>query len=270
LLQAFAAQAALAIGRSQLAEEEERTRQVANSERMKSIFLASVSHDLRTPLTTIRTAAAGLRQALGERFASPFAELTDSIDVEVDRLNRLVENLLEMSRIEAGGLPPKKAPEDLAEIIGTVAHRLRSLLADRAFTMHLPEDLPAIPLDAIQIDRVLSNLFENAVKFSPVNSAIQLDVWLAEQRVYVRMRNEGATLSEPERGHIFDKFYRREVSMDSARGTGLGLAICKGIVEAHAGRIAAENDPGGVAFTFWLPVETARTERPPVPVGVLR
>jgi two-component system sensor histidine kinase KdpD len=270
ILHAFAGQAALAIERARLAGEEERARQAAASERMKSILLASVSHDLRTPLTAIRTAAAGLREALGDRLTPPLHELTQSIDAEAARLNRLVENLLEMSRIEAEGLPPKKAPEDLAEIIGTVVHRLRPLLEARRLVLRLPDNLPAVPLDAVQIDRVLSNLFENAVKFSPAASTVQLDVWLEEDEVRLRLSNDGAVLSEQDRLHLFDKFYRREATAGVTDGTGLGLAICKAIVEAHGGRIWAQNDGNRVSITFSLPVSSAQADAVPYAVGAAR
>ncbi|HLZ71930.1 MAG TPA: DUF4118 domain-containing protein [Dehalococcoidia bacterium] len=250
LLHAFASQAALAIERARLADEEERARQAAASERMKSIFLASVSHDLRTPLTTIRTAAAGLREALGARLTPTLDQLTHSIDAEAARLNRLVENLLEMSRIEAEGLPPRKALEDLAEIVGSVVHRLQPLFEARQLVLNMPDNLPPLPLDAIQIDRVLSNLFENAVKFSPPASEIRLDVWPEADQVRLRLRNAGAPLSAQDRQHVFDKFYRRE---GAASGTGLGLTICKAIVEAHGGSIRAEAGVDGVSMLVDLP-----------------
>lgn len=267
LLHAFAAQAAFAIGRARLAEEEERARQTAASERMKSVFLASVSHDLRTPLTAIRTAAAGLREALGPRYTPPLPELTDSIDQEAARLNRLVENLLEMSRIEADGLPPRKAPEDLAEIIGAVVHRLRPLFHGRTLSLHVPEELPLVPLDAIQIDRVLANLFENAAKFSPATSVIALRVWAADDRLLLRMSNEGPALSAFDRAHAFEKFYRRATTTETAKGTGLGLAICKGIIEAHGGVIYAEDRDDGVGFVFSLPLAPASAAAPAAAVG---
>jgi two-component system sensor histidine kinase KdpD len=266
LLHAFAGQAALAIERARLAREEARAREAAASERMKSVFLASVSHDLRTPLTAIRTAAAGLREALSDRLTPPLDQLTASIDGEAARLNRLVENLLEMSRIEAEGLPPSLSPEDLGEIIGSVVHRLRPLLNGRRLALDLPDDLPPVPLDAIQIDRVISNLLENAVKFSPPGSMIRLNAWLAGDRVCVRLRNESEPLSAEERLHIFDKFYRRAVAGASG-GTGLGLAICKAIVEAHGGRICAEDDPSGVAIVFSLPAGPVASPSAVAPVG---
>lgn len=270
LLAAVAAQAALAIGRTRLAEEEERARAAAESDRMKSTFLASVSHDLRTPLTAIRTAASGLRRASLDRHDAVYDELAAGIEREVDRLNRLVDNLLEMSRIEAGALPPQKAPEEIGELAGTALARLAPLLRERRVTVQLAPDLPLVPLDAAQIDRVFANLLENAAKFSPPGGLIVVEAFAEGGELRVSVHNEGAPLPEEQRGRIFDKFYRLDAA-SGGRGTGLGLAICKGIVEAHGGRIWAENDPDGVSVIFTLPLDGApRAADAPAPAGARR
>jgi two-component system sensor histidine kinase KdpD len=258
LLEAFTAQTALAAGRAKLAEEEDRARSAAESERMKSTFLATVSHDLRTPLTAIKAAAEGLRQDAESRSDSAHRDLATSIDHEVARLDRLVGNLLELSRIEAGGLPLRRAPEDLSEVVGTAVNRLSPLLAGRTLSVQVPEDLPLVSLDAVEIDRVLTNLLENAVKFSPEGSEIVLSVWREGQQIFMKVHNAGRPLPEAERRRIFDKFYRLDADGRGPRGVGLGLAICKGVVEAHGGSIWAENDADGVAFVFSLPlIETS-------------
>ncbi|HZQ37980.1 MAG TPA: ATP-binding protein, partial [Dehalococcoidia bacterium] len=254
LLGAVVAQAALAIGRTRLAEEEERARAAAESDRMKSTFLASVSHDLRTPLTAIRTAASGLRRASLDRHDTAYEELAAGIEREVDRLNRLVGNLLEMSRIEVGALPPQTAPEDIAELVGTAIVRLSPLLRERRLTTQLAPDLPLVPVDAVQIDRVLTNLLENAAKFSSPGGLIVLEAYADAGELRVSVHNRGAPLPEDQRIRIFDKFYRLDAAPGGVRGTGLGLAICKGIVEAHGGRIWAENDRDGVSVIFTLPL----------------
>ncbi len=269
LLAAVVAQAALAIGRTRLAEEEERARAAAESDRMKSTFLASVSHDLRTPLTAIRTAASGLRRASLARHDAVYDELAAGIEREVDRLNRLVDNLLEMSRIEAGALPPQKAPEEIGELAGTALARLAPLLRDRRVTVQLAPDLPLVPLDAAQIDRVFTNLLENAAKFSPPGGLIVLEAFAEGGELRVSVHNDGPSLPDDQRGRIFDKFYRLDAG--GGRGTGLGLAICKGIVEAHGGRIWAENDPRGVSVIFTLPLDNApRAAAAPAPAGARR
>jgi two-component system sensor histidine kinase KdpD len=260
LLGSFAAQAALAIGRMRLAEGEERSRAAAESDRLKSTFLASVSHDLRTPLTAIKAAASGLRRGAHARGDTPHEDLAASIDGEVDRLNRLVGNLLEMSRIEAGGLPPQKTLGDIAEVAGTVVQRIQPLLGGRRLTAIFPPDLPLLPFDAAQVDRVLTNLLENAVKFSYPNSAVVLEAFVRDDEMRVRVHNDGPHIADLDMVRVFDKFYQAGNDASGARGTGLGLAISKGIVEAHGGRIWAENDPTGVRVTFALPLGVARAD----------
>jgi len=254
LLEAFVAQTALAVGRSMLVEEEEKARAAAASERFKSTFLASVSHDLRTPLTAIKAAAEGLRQDAELREDLEHRGLCVSIGQEVDRLDRLVGNLLEISRIDAGALPLRKSPEDLSELIGSVVPRIGPLLGERTLTVHIPEELPLIPLDAAEMDRVLMNLIENAAKFSPNGSEITVDVTAEAREAVLRIRNAGRPLEPADRTRIFRRFFRREDGSNGARGTGLGLAICKGIIDAHGGRIAAEADAGGVTVMVALPL----------------
>jgi two-component system sensor histidine kinase KdpD len=253
LLGAFVAQTALAVGRSRLAEEEEKARAAAESERFKSIFLASVSHDLRTPLTAIKAAAEGLREDAESRGDTAHGDLSRSIDQEADRLNRLVGNLLEISRIEAGSLPLRREPEDLSEIVGAAVQHLTHHLADRTLLVDIPESLPLVSLDAVQMDRVLTNLLENAAKFSPPGTAIRLAAGLEENGVLLRIHNEGRSLTEAERRQVFGKFFRLESERGNPHSTGLGLAICKGIMEAHGGAIWAEPDSTGVTFALSLP-----------------
>jgi two-component system sensor histidine kinase KdpD len=254
LLDAFVAQTALAAGRARLAAEEEKARAAAESERMQTVFLASVSHDLRTPLTSIKAAAESLREDAESRRDEPHRDLASGIDREASRLDRLVGNLLEISRIEAGGLPLRKTPEDLSELAGTVVGRVTPMLAGRRLNVSMPDDLPLIAVDAVEIDRVLTNLLENAIKFSPPESEIDLSATRSGGFMELRVRNTGARLSEEDRRRIFDKFYRQELGGHGPRGVGLGLAICKGIVEAHEGEIWVENEDDGVSFVVRLPM----------------
>ena len=252
LLDAIAAQAALAVGRARLAEEEERAHAAAESERLKSIFLASVSHDLRTPLTAIKASAGQLIAAPGD--AHEVAEAALSIDREVDRLNRLVGNVLEMSRIEANAQPPHTAPEELAELVGAAVQRVLPLLDERRIAVEIDEALPLIRVDAAQIDRLLTNLLENAAKFSPPEARISLSAVRRGTEIVLRVHNPGPAIPEAEQQHIFDKFYRLGMAVAQSGGTGLGLAICKGIAEAHGGRMWCVNEQDGVAFYVALPV----------------
>lgn len=266
LFDAFVAQTALAIGRSKLAEEEERARAAAESERFKSTFLAAVSHDLRTPLTAIRAAAEGLGEDAASRADRVHRDLSAGIVREADRLNRLVGNLLDISRIEAGALPLHRAPEDVSEIVGGILDRLTPVLQGRTLAIRIPEDLPPVSVDIAQIDRVLTNLLENAAKFSPANSEIVLQAIAEQERIVLSIQNVHRPLNEEERARIFDHFFTREAGVGATRGTGLGLAICKGIVEAHGGRIWAEDDPRGVCIAFSLPL--ADQASTPTPSGI--
>jgi two-component system sensor histidine kinase KdpD len=233
-----------------LIEEEERARAAAESERLKSSFLAAISHDLRTPLTAIRTAAV-LLHSDPDRAAK--REAREHIEHEIDRLNRLVEDLLEMSRLEGGGGEPNRVPEDVAELVGATAVRMQPLTNGRRLELFATDDLPLVALDAAQMGRALTNLIENAIKFSPPASVMSIAVTSVAGEVLIRTHNAGEPIPADEQEQIFTKFHRIQRNRDDAAGTGLGLAICKGIVEAHGGRIWTRNEDGGVAFYIALP-----------------
>ena len=259
VLNAFAAQTALAVGRIQLVEEEKRARAAIESDRLKSIFLASISHDLRTPLTAIKTSAALL---LSEAVPAAGLDAALNIDREVDRLNHLVGNLLEMSRIESGATPPQLMLEDVAELVGVTAQRVTPLLDGHRLDLIAPENLPLIPIDSVQIGRVLTNLLENAIKFSPHGSVITLKLSIEESQLSIRIHNSGAPIPAEEQLHIFDKFHQVRRESQTIGGTGLGLAICKGIMEAHHGRIWTCNEEDGVSFYLSLPASQRHTAEP--------
>lgn len=252
LLETFANQAALALERARLTEEAEDARVQIETERMRSSLLSSVSHDLRTPLAAITGAVSGLLQrehgldARGQELAQIAYE-------ETERLNRLLGNLLEMTRLESGAVAIEKEWQPLEEVVGTTLLRLDQLLEDHPLHTNLPESLPLVPIDAILIEQVLVNLLENAVKYSPAGSPIDLSASAAGQDVIVAVADRGPGLPPGEEERIFDKFYR--VHPTVAGGVGLGLAICKAAVKAHGGRIWAENRAGGGAvFRFTLPL----------------
>jgi len=190
--------------------------------------------------------------------------MLDTLTEEADRLNRLVGNLLDMSRIESGALHPAREWEDLSEIVGGVLARMRPQLHDRPVKTDLPANLPLIWVNAALIDQVLTNLVENALKYTPAQSPLTITAEVQSDTVQVRVIDQGPGIAADALPHIFDKFFRVVGAERHADGTGLGLAICQGIVEAHGGRIWGDNQPqGGAVFTFTLPVHPAGAGRPP-------
>jgi two-component system sensor histidine kinase KdpD len=259
-LDTIASQVVLVLERTRLVEEASQARALAESERVKSMLLSSVSHDLRTPLAVIKGSVTNLLDESVRWEPAARLDLLKAVDEEADHLNRLVGNLLEMTRIEAGALHPTRSWQDVGELITTVVERMRSQLGGRTITVELPPDLPAVQISYTQIDQVLTNLLENAVKYTPDGTAIIVRAAAAGGNVQVEVRDQGAGIPEGMLTRIFEKFVRVAGPERHADGTGLGLAICKGIVEAHGGRIWAENLAGGGArfiFTLPLPVRLA-------------
>ena len=253
LLETFASQTALAIERAVLAEEAQAAQLRVEAERLRSSLLSSVSHDLRTPLTAITGAASTLLEPDNGLSAESRRDLVETIAEEAHRLNRLVQNLLEMTRLEAG-VQIKKEWHPLEEVVGAALSRLDRLLRDHRVEAALPKDLPLVPLDDVLIEQVFINLLENAVKYTPPGTLIEIGASASGDQVTVEIADRGPGLAPGDLERVFDKFYRGAPAGD-ARGAGLGLAICRAIVEAHGGRIWAENRPvGGVAFRFTLPV----------------
>jgi two-component system, OmpR family, sensor histidine kinase KdpD len=266
LLNTFASQGTLAIERARLLETETRAQILEESDRLKTSLLSSVSHELRTPLATIKAAVSGLRSEAVDWDTDARRELLEAVDEETDHLNQLVENLLNMSRIEAGVLKPKREWNSLEEILAGVVKRFRQPTRNLShpIMIELPEDLPLVPADYLQMEQVFTNLISNSMKYSPEGSAIQIRarVWEGGS-VHVQVINQGPQVPVEHLERIFDKFYRITAA-DRVTGTGLGLSICRGIIEAHGGRIWAENLAGGFAFDFVIPL-TWQGEKPHLP-----
>jgi two-component system sensor histidine kinase KdpD len=259
LLTTFAAQFGLFIERARLAQEAERASLLEASDQLKSALLSSVSHDLRTPLSAIKASATVLLQQDVALDADARYDLLSAINEETDRLNRLVGDLLDMSRIEAGALQLKLDWCDLDELIRAVAHRLAARMTAFHVRLDWPADLPLIYADYVQIDRVITNLLENAIRFAPPDSAIEIAARVQAQTITVAVTNQGPAIPERVRPHLFDKFYRVSEDRLPDMGTGLGLSICQGIVEAHGGRIWLESPvtgETGARFVFTLPLPT--------------
>ena len=235
---------------------------LAESDRLKSALLSSVSHDLRTPLVAVKGIATALRQRDVEWNSAVGEQMLDTLADEADRPNRLVGNLLDMSRIEGGALNPARQWEDIGDIVGGVLSRLRPRLHGRKLHVSIPADLPLVWVNAALIDQVLTNLIENAIKYTPDATAITIMAEVHDADVWIQVLDQGPGIAAEALPHIFDKFYRVVGPERHADGTGLGLAICKGIIEAHGGRIWAENQPtGGARFVFTLPFDEAQKER---------
>jgi two-component system sensor histidine kinase KdpD len=260
-LETLANQTALAVERARLAEETQATEIRMETERLRSSLLSSVSHDLRTPLTTITGAASTLIDDGPRLDPGTRAELLESIREEAERLNRLVQNLLEMTRLESGALRLGKEWHAIEEVIGSALARMSKQLADRPVTIRVPPDLPLVAMDAVLIGQVMVNLLDNAVKHTPPRSPLLVAATATDTAVIVEVADHGPGLPRGEEDRVFEKFYRGDVA--GARGAGLGLAICQGIVKAHGGRIWAHNLPeGGVAVFFSLPLTEAAPASP--------
>jgi two-component system sensor histidine kinase KdpD len=264
-LETFGNQTALAIERANLADEARDAHVRIESERLRNSLLSSVSHDLRTPLTTITGAISAILENGTRLDAQTRQELLESAREESERLNRLVQNLLEMTRLESGALQLRKEWHPLEEVIGAALGRLGKRLGNRRVTTRVPPDLPLVAIDDVLIEQVLVNLLDNAVKYTPSGSPITIIATATDRAVTVEIADRGPGLPAGEEDKVFEKFYRGQPA--AGRGAGLGLAICYGIVKAHDGRIWAQNLPeGGVAFLFTLPL--AETPPASVPASV--
>jgi two-component system sensor histidine kinase KdpD len=261
-LEPFVDQTALALERARLAAEAEDARVGAESERLRNALLTSVSHDLRTPLAAITGAATTILETGGRLDARTQHELLESVREEADRLNRLVQNLLEMTRLESGPPQLRREWHPLEEVVGAALGRLGTRLGTRRVDVSMPADLPLVPIDDVLIEQVFVNLLENAVKYTPADCPLRIIATASDRQVTVEVADHGPGLPRGDETRVFEKFYR---AGDSRGGAGLGLAICRGIVQAHGGRIWAQNLPeGGVAFLFTLPLPETRP--PAVPV----
>ncbi|MEO5955074.1 MAG: sensor histidine kinase KdpD [Nitrospiraceae bacterium] len=253
LLESLVNQVALAIERTRLSEEAQQAHVHVETERMRNAILSSVSHDLRTPLATITGSASSLLDEQGQLDPAARLELVRSIYREADRLDRLLKNLLDMMRIEAGAVQLSKEWHPIDEVVGAALARLEGRLRDHTVNTAFPADLPLVLVDGVLLEQVMINLVENAVKYAPSGSAIDLSASASDREVVVEVADRGPGIPVGEETRIFDKFYRAKPAREG--GVGLGLTICRGIIEAHGGRIWAENRRGGGAmFRFAVPL----------------
>jgi two-component system sensor histidine kinase KdpD len=264
LLNAFAGQGVLALERARLTQAATQTKLLEESDRLKTAILSSVSHELRSPLAAIKAAVTSLRSGDVEWNSEATAELLAVIEEDTDQLNQLVGNLLDMSRLEAGALQPQRRWNVLLEIIREATRRLQQEIKQRPIQIAVSEDLPLVPVDFELMVHVFTNLLGNSLKYSPEGTPVRVQAQpLDSQTLLVRVQNQGPGVPEADLERIFDKFYRITAA-ERVTGTGLGLSICKGIVEAHGGRIWAENLQDGFAFQFTIHQKLEKATLPAV------
>lgn len=258
LLTALSQPLAQALARAQLAEDLEAARLHGETEQLRSALLASVSHDLRTPLTSMRGSIDSLL-ALGE--AIPLEdrrELLEGTRDEAERLDRYIQNLLDMTRLGHGALKLARDWVAPGDIVGSAMNRLRAVLASLQVSTDVPAQLPLLYVHAALIEQALVNVLENAARFSPAHGRLQLSVDASESELWFAVSDEGPGIPQDEREKIFDMFYTAARGDRGGQGTGLGLAICQGMVGAHGGHISvAEGIEGrGTCITLFLPLPT--------------
>jgi two-component system sensor histidine kinase KdpD len=280
LLDALTDQAAVSIERIGLAEDVDRARLLAETDRLRTALLTSISHDLRTPLASILGAASSLRSYRDLLDEAGRDELLGTITDEAERLNRFVGNLLDMTRIESGAIELRREPADVSEVIGSALTRAAKVLAGHKVATEIAAGLPLLDLDVVLFEQVLFNLLDNAAKYAPAGSTVTLLAWQdtapapfgghPASSVKLQVCDEGPGIPPAALEHVFDKFVRVEATDHQRAGTGLGLAICRGFVEAMGGAITAANRHDaagkpvrGAVFTIAFPVAQAAAPQLP-------
>jgi two-component system sensor histidine kinase KdpD len=256
LLETLADQAAVAIERTTLVADVEAARLASETERLRSALLSSLSHDLRTPLVSILGAATSMISYGDDLDPKDRRELAVTIQDEAERLNRFVQNLLDMTKLGSGALKPNADWADLHDIVGAAVQRSTRLLKGRQIKVDIDPKLPLLSLDSVLMEQVFFNLLDNACKYSPQGSLVTVWARPGKGQALIEVCDQGPGIPEADRERVFDMFYRVEAADSQTAGTGLGLAICRGIVEAHGGTIKAE--PGlhgsGTCIVVHLPI----------------
>jgi two-component system sensor histidine kinase KdpD len=266
MMEAFASQIALAVERAQLAETTRQAQLLQETEKLQTALFNSISHDLRTPLASITGSLSSLLEDSLDLTAQ--RELLKTAHEEAERLNWLVGDLLNMSRLEAGALKVSRQPCDVQDVLGAALQQLDSVLADRPVNIKLPANLPVILLDFVLVVQALVNVLDNAAKYSPPTSAIDIQMGTAGRWLQIQIGDRGVGIPPEDLTRVFNKFYRGQRSISAGRegadlppGTGLGLSISRGLVEAHGGQIWAENRPGGgTIMTLKFPLEEVNSD----------
>jgi two-component system sensor histidine kinase KdpD len=239
-----------------LVEDMDRVKRTVESERLRSALLTSISHDLKTPLASVLGAASTMRDLAGALSDTEKRDLLATVIDESERLNRFIANLLDMTKLESGAIVPNAAPHDLGEVVGSALRRASKILVHHRVELALPGELPMLELDAVLFEQVLFNLLDNAAKYAPTGSLIQIQSLREANSVSLQILDEGDGIPADELENVFDKFYRVQKGDHVRPGTGLGLAISRGFVEAMHGTISAANrtDRTGAIITIKLPI----------------
>jgi two-component system sensor histidine kinase KdpD len=252
-LETCASLLASSLERANIADIAQQSKVEAESEKLRTMLLSSVSHDLRTPLASITGAASTIATDIDSLSRDTIRDLGRSINQEAGRLSHLVSNLLEVTRLESGTVQLNRQPYFIEELIGSALTGLEQVLSKHAVVTQSEENLPLVLVDGVLIEQVLINLLENAAHYTPVGSTIRISAVRKDDHVLVSVTDNGPGIAKDGEKKIFDKFYsigRKEAQ----KGTGLGLPICAGILKAHEGEIWASNMPqGGAGFYFTLP-----------------
>ncbi len=254
LLNAIAAHTAIVIERSQLVQAATRAKVLEESDRLKTALLSSISHDLRTPLATIKAAVTGLLRRDLHWDEESMLDQLNAINEETDRLNLVIGNLLSMSRIEAGALQLQKRAYPLPEVMDAVLHRLAARTQTHILRVDIPSELPPVPLDYAAFEQIMTNLLDNALKYSAPGSEISISARQVGNFVEIGVSDHGRGVPPEAQQAVFEKFYRADNSARVA-GSGLGLSIVKGFVEAHGGKAWISSRAGeGTSVKFVLPL----------------
>ena len=257
LAEAFVSQASLAVERASLDAKARRARLESEASDLRAALFSAVTHDLKTPLSSVKAAVTSLLDNEAHLDPEDIESLLEMILAETDRLGRLLENVLDLARIEAGALAPRTEPADLAELVGALLQRLRPTMDGRVVDVDIADDLPEVAIDVVQIDQVLTNVVENAFRFCPAGSPIRITAKRLDSVVEVRVSDQGPGIPVAERDRVFDSFYRMDRGAGRG-GSGLGLAIARAIIAAHSGRMQVEETAGGgTTIVFTLPVRPA-------------
>jgi two-component system sensor histidine kinase KdpD len=249
ILENYATQVALAVERDRLTLETDQARLQAETERIRSTLLSSISHDLRTPLAVIAGAASSLLHGNHSLTEPTKRELLSTIYEESDHLSRLVENILRMTQLSSTDRPKlHKEWQPVEEFIGSALRRLERVLLGRQVTVHLPPEVTMAQVDAVLIEQVLVNLLDNACRYTPAGTPIEITARAEGRKTTIEIADRGPGLKPGEEDRVFDRFQRGNGATADSRGAGLGLAICRAIMDAHGGRISAHHRAGGGAI----------------------